>query len=265
MKTPAEVRREFAEAGISVSEWARVNGFGRELVQRVLSGASAHRGQMHRIAVTLGLKHGVIVDTADFKPARGAEASPRPVPPAPSLLTSVAEMPTLAADLPANTRAALLDLQRALTEPATPPTGWPFVDPPAVAATKARRRAGPGRPGSVKPHQVVQVARYLKLGHTNAEAAALAKVSKATVSHIALGRLSVCQHPAVTGAGVTFPVQRGDAVSPPPRKNRTEMPSGPQERSKRRRRTSGPSEPLGASGAAISPDPSTGPVPEATQ
>lgn len=255
MKTPAEVRREFAEAGISVSEWARVNGFSRELVQRVLCGARAYRGQMHQIAVTLELKDGVIVDTADFKPIHCTEASPRPVPPAPNFLTSVAVMPPLAADLPANTRAALLDLQHALTEPASLGDKWPFADPPAVQAANAARRSGPGRPGSVQPNQVVMVARFLRLGFSYAEAGARAKVSKATACHIALGRLSVCQHPAVAAAGVTFPVRRGTPVSPQRRKNRTEMPSGPAKRSERAAAASGRSAVSNASAARLSGEP----------
>lgn len=72
-KTPAEVRREFAEAGISVSEWARTNGFNRMTVVDVLRGHRLGlRGEAHRVAVALGLKAGRVVDVKKFKPARAA-------------------------------------------------------------------------------------------------------------------------------------------------------------------------------------------------
>lgn len=57
VKTPAEVRAEFLEAGISVTEWSRVNGFNRTTVVDLLQGrALGLRGQAHRAAVALGLK-----------------------------------------------------------------------------------------------------------------------------------------------------------------------------------------------------------------
>lgn len=71
MKTSTQVRTEFEEAGISISEWARQNSFQRELVAQVLSGKlQGKRGQSHRIKVALGMKDGVVVDLARFKPAR---------------------------------------------------------------------------------------------------------------------------------------------------------------------------------------------------
>lgn len=73
-ETPAQAaRRELLEAGVSVSEWARMNGFSRHAVVDVLRGRSlGHRGNSHRIAVALGLKTGRVVDLKTFKPARSA-------------------------------------------------------------------------------------------------------------------------------------------------------------------------------------------------
>ena len=72
-KTPAEVRREFLEAGVSLAEWARVNGFSRMTVVDVLRGhRQGKRGEAHRVAVALGLKIGTIVDAKRFKPLKRA-------------------------------------------------------------------------------------------------------------------------------------------------------------------------------------------------
>lgn len=50
----------FEEAGIPVSEWARVSGFSTALVYQVLEGKrKCVRGQSHQIAVALGLKPGL--------------------------------------------------------------------------------------------------------------------------------------------------------------------------------------------------------------
>ena len=74
-KTPAEVRREFDEAGVSVAEWARINGFSRTAVMDLLLGRRfGKRGEAHRAAVALGLKAGRVVDARKFKPA-GAKAA----------------------------------------------------------------------------------------------------------------------------------------------------------------------------------------------
>lgn len=70
MKTSTEVRKEFEAAGISISAWARENGFRRELVAQVLAGKLAgKRGQSHKIKVALGMKAGTVVQVAEFKPA----------------------------------------------------------------------------------------------------------------------------------------------------------------------------------------------------
>lgn len=175
-------------------------------------------------------------------------------------------MPPVPADLPPNMQSALRELQKALTEPPSLGGEWPFADPPAVQAARAARRAGPGRPGSVAPHQVVMVARFLRLGYSYAEAGERAKVSKATARHIASGQLSVCQHPAVSAAGVTFPVQRGKRIAPASDKNRAELPQRLVERANREEAASGRSAAPGASGGPDSPAPPVGaktPDPEA--
>lgn len=71
VKTVDEVRAEFAAAGITVSEWARANGFSRMTVVDLLRGQRQGKsGAAHRCAVALGLKAGVVVeDIATFKPA----------------------------------------------------------------------------------------------------------------------------------------------------------------------------------------------------
>lgn len=59
LRTPSEVRQEFARLGCSISEWARASGYSVPLVYQVLSGTrKAMRGQSHDIAVALGLKEG---------------------------------------------------------------------------------------------------------------------------------------------------------------------------------------------------------------
>ncbi len=66
--TKNEVKARFEAEGISVAEWARVNGFNCFTVYRVLSGSvKCVRGEGHRIAVALGLKDEPVNPT--FKPA----------------------------------------------------------------------------------------------------------------------------------------------------------------------------------------------------
>ncbi len=61
MKTTEQVRAEFEEYGVSVSEWARQRGFSQQLVYQIIAGRRlAIRGQSHQIAVALGLKVGKI-------------------------------------------------------------------------------------------------------------------------------------------------------------------------------------------------------------
>ena len=67
------VRSEFAEAGITITGWARTNGFARQTVVDVLLGRRAgHHGEAHRVAVALGLKKGRVADVKRFKPAQVA-------------------------------------------------------------------------------------------------------------------------------------------------------------------------------------------------
>jgi gp16 family phage-associated protein len=52
-----EVRRMFNEAGITVTDWARENGFRRADVYAVLNGRlKGSRGVGHKIFIALGLK-----------------------------------------------------------------------------------------------------------------------------------------------------------------------------------------------------------------
>lgn len=71
VRTPEQVRREFAHAGISISAWARKNGFHPLQVYAVLNGRlKAKYGTAHAIAVALGLKAGEIVSVESFRPVR---------------------------------------------------------------------------------------------------------------------------------------------------------------------------------------------------
>ena len=74
------VRELFADAGISVAEWARVQGFSTGLVYQVLEGRrKCLRGQSHKIAVALGLKQGATMDLEELsrrlKASQPSEAS----------------------------------------------------------------------------------------------------------------------------------------------------------------------------------------------
>lgn len=60
LRTPEQVRQALREKGVSLSAWALSNGFSPNLVLEVLRGRPAIRGQSHKIAVALGLKHGEI-------------------------------------------------------------------------------------------------------------------------------------------------------------------------------------------------------------
>jgi gp16 family phage-associated protein len=71
LKTPEQVRADFARLGISVAEWARRNQVNPQLVREILTPRESRarrkcaRGQSHRVAVLLGLKHGEIAATPD--------------------------------------------------------------------------------------------------------------------------------------------------------------------------------------------------------
>lgn len=63
MKTTEQVKAEFRQKGITITGWARTNGFTKLSVHRVLNGESkCYRGKAHKIAVLLGLKNGEIVE-----------------------------------------------------------------------------------------------------------------------------------------------------------------------------------------------------------
>jgi len=58
-KTALEIKKAFADRGLSLSGWAKKNGFNTALVYQVLSGnRKTLRGESHRIAIALGLKEG---------------------------------------------------------------------------------------------------------------------------------------------------------------------------------------------------------------
>lgn len=62
-RSPEDVKRLFSERGLSVSGWAKKNGFSQALVYQVLSGKrQAMRGESHKIATALGLKDGKVAD-----------------------------------------------------------------------------------------------------------------------------------------------------------------------------------------------------------
>lgn len=61
LKTPEQVRREFARKGLTVSGWARQHGVSHWTVFAVLKGRNrGHWGEGHKVAVLLGLKDGEI-------------------------------------------------------------------------------------------------------------------------------------------------------------------------------------------------------------
>lgn len=68
LRTGEQVRDEFHRRGLSISEWARSRGYSAQLVYQVLAGRKrCLRGQSHAIAVTLGLKEGVVGSLADIE------------------------------------------------------------------------------------------------------------------------------------------------------------------------------------------------------
>jgi gp16 family phage-associated protein len=57
MKTPDQVKKEFLDAGITISQWARDHGYTPRQVSLVLNGQIKGRyGKGHEIAKKLGLK-----------------------------------------------------------------------------------------------------------------------------------------------------------------------------------------------------------------
>jgi gp16 family phage-associated protein len=62
LRTPEQVRADFEHRGQSIADWARKHGVSRSLVYEILKGRKkCKRGQCHRVAVLLGLKHGELV------------------------------------------------------------------------------------------------------------------------------------------------------------------------------------------------------------
>lgn len=60
---PSRAKALFEKTGISVAEWARVQGFSTGLVYQILEGnRKCLRGQSHQIAVALGLKTGTAME-----------------------------------------------------------------------------------------------------------------------------------------------------------------------------------------------------------
>lgn len=56
-KTREQIKAEFAERGITFTQWAAEHGFRRQNVYQVLNGFTrASSGQSHQIAVALGMK-----------------------------------------------------------------------------------------------------------------------------------------------------------------------------------------------------------------
>lgn len=63
-KSSEQVLRDFDRRGQSIAEWARSNGYSRNLVLYVIHGGAAKRGKSHDIAVKLGLKRGQLREAA---------------------------------------------------------------------------------------------------------------------------------------------------------------------------------------------------------
>lgn len=60
LKTAEQVRQEFAARGESVVDWAMAHGVKPAAVYHLLNGfTKGGRGESHRAAVLLGLKHGI--------------------------------------------------------------------------------------------------------------------------------------------------------------------------------------------------------------
>lgn len=121
----------------------------------------------------------------------------------PGPLAGLPDFKPLSDDMAPLMKAAVLDLRKALTEPPSLGDKFPFVMPPQAA------QAGPGRPSAVKPHQVVRLVRFIRLGDSLTQAARKARLSRSTARDILSGRRAIAHHPAVVAAGVELPVQGG--------------------------------------------------------
>jgi len=66
LKTRLQVRQEFASKGLSISSWAKANGYSPNMVLAILADNELNprlkclRGDAHNIAVQLGLKSGEV-------------------------------------------------------------------------------------------------------------------------------------------------------------------------------------------------------------
>ncbi|MBP7645265.1 MAG: DNA-binding protein [Comamonas sp.] len=73
LKTRAEVRQEFASRGWSITGWAKQNGYSPVLVSDIINDDDKQpkrkclRGESHNIAVSLGLKAGVVSRPANVQ------------------------------------------------------------------------------------------------------------------------------------------------------------------------------------------------------
>lgn len=66
-----QVRDKFDESGVTISGWAKAQGFAYCTVIDVLHGRRAgHHGEAHRVALALGIKKGRVADAATFDPRR---------------------------------------------------------------------------------------------------------------------------------------------------------------------------------------------------
>ena len=77
IQTREVIRKAFDAAGLTVSEWAKTQGFKRENVYSVLAGRTkGRRGEAHRIAQALGLKAEVSPCAVRLLEAQSREESP---------------------------------------------------------------------------------------------------------------------------------------------------------------------------------------------
>ena len=66
LKTRAQIREEFARRGWSITGWARQHGYSPVMVSDIINDDERNpkrkclRGESHNIAVSLGLKEGVV-------------------------------------------------------------------------------------------------------------------------------------------------------------------------------------------------------------
>lgn len=75
-----EALSRLREAGISIPEWSKANGFKAATVKAVLYGfTKGLRGESHRVAVALGVKDGVVVRAEGFKPVRRTKVQLRAI------------------------------------------------------------------------------------------------------------------------------------------------------------------------------------------